>query len=99
MADLASRPKSAKRTTVGWQVAGRSGGAAPFLRVALAIVPTLCQQHSASEEDLQEQGQHVHSHALGGARLSFLERSRPSFFIKIPEKGAVGGRLTPMRRW
>ena len=58
---------------VGWRLAGRSGGAAPFLRVALAIVPTLCQQHSASEEDLQEQGQHVHSHALGGAWLSFGE--------------------------
>ena len=57
------QPQSAKRNAVGWRVAGRSGGAAPFFRVALAIAPTLCQQHGAAGDDHMEHGQHVRAHA------------------------------------
>ena len=67
------QPQSPEQTTVGWRAAGRSGGAAPFSRVSLATSPTLRQQQSAGEEDHEEQGQHVHSHVLGGAWLSVPE--------------------------
>ena len=54
---------SPKRTTVGWEAAGRSRRCRTFLRVGLGIAPTLCQQHSGAGDDHREQGQHVHRHA------------------------------------
>ena len=57
------QPQSAKRDAVGGRAIGRSGGAAPFWRMALGITPTVCQQHSAAGDDNGEQGHHVHRHA------------------------------------
>ena len=59
----ASRPNPPKRTTVGWVAAGRSRRCGTLWRVSLAIAPTVCQQHSAADDDHGEQGQHVHRHA------------------------------------
>ena len=64
MSVRASRPNPPKRTTVGWVAAGLSRRCRTFLRVTLAITPTVCQQHSAAEEDIEEHGQHVRAHAL-----------------------------------
>ena len=70
---LRVQPQPPEQTTVGWRAAGRSGGAAPFLRVSLATSPTLRQQQSAVEEDHKEQGQHVCSQRARSAQKSFLE--------------------------
>ena len=43
-----------KRTTLGWEAAGRSRRCGTFWRVSLAIKPTLCQQHSAADHDHRE---------------------------------------------
>ena len=75
----ASRPNPPKRTTVGWVAAGRSRRCRTFWRVALAITPTLCQQHSAAGDDHREQGQHVRHHAAGGAR-KIVSRVATKFF-------------------
>ena len=56
-----------------------SGGAAPFLRVSLTISPTLRQQQSAAEEDVEERGRHVCSQRARSAQKSFLEVAT-SFF-------------------
>ena len=63
----------------------RPGGrAVPHLfRVrTLAILPTLCQQHSAADDDHREQGQHVRHHAAGGAQ-KVVSRVVTSFFIEV----------------
>ena len=71
--------QSLKRTTVGWRVAGRSGGAAPFLRVSLATSPTLRQQQAAAEEDVEEHGRHVCSRRAGSAQMLLLELATKFF--------------------
>ena len=64
---LGVQAQSAKRDAVGGRAVGRSGGAAPFWRMALGITPTVCQPHSAAGDHHVEQGHHVHRHA--GERL------------------------------
>ena len=62
-----------KRNAVGWVAGGRSRRCGTFWRVSLAIKPTLCQQHSAADDDHREQGQHVRHHAAPEALgMSFL---------------------------
>ena len=51
-----------KRNAVGWVAGGRARRCRTSWRVSLAITPTLCQQHSAADDDHREQGRHVHRH-------------------------------------
>ena len=55
--------QSPERTMVGWVAGGRARICRTSWKVSLAITPTLCQQHSAADDDHREQGQHVHRHA------------------------------------
>ena len=75
------QPKLPKRDAVGWVAGGRARICRTSWRVSLAITPTLCQQHSAADDDHREKGQHVRHHAAGGAQ-KVVSRVVTSFFIK-----------------